>query len=33
MKVNIEKIANDPDLNDDWFFAESPDETSEIEIP
>jgi len=33
LKVNIEKIANDPGLNDDWFFAESPDDPSEIEIP
>ena len=33
LKVNIEKIANYPDVNDDWFFAESPDDPSEIEIP
>ena len=33
LKVNIEKIANDPGINDDWFFAESPDDPSEIEIP
>jgi uncharacterized protein (TIGR00369 family) len=35
LKVNIEKIANDLSfsLDDDWFFAESPDDPSEIEIP
>jgi uncharacterized protein (TIGR00369 family) len=33
LKVNIEKIASDPWLNDDWFSAESPDDPSEIEIP
>jgi uncharacterized protein (TIGR00369 family) len=33
MKVNIERIANDPRINDDWFFAGSPDDPSEIEIP
>lgn len=33
LKVNIENIANDPFVNDDWFFAESPDDPSEIEIP
>jgi uncharacterized protein (TIGR00369 family) len=33
MKVNIEKIINDTRLNDDWFFIDSPDDPSEIEIP
>ena len=33
LKVNIEKIANEPGINNDWFFAESPDDPSEIEIP
>ncbi len=33
LKVKIEKIANDPGLNDDWLFVESTDDPSEIEIP
>ena len=33
LKVNIEKIANDPGVNDEWYFAESPDDPLEIEIP
>lgn len=33
LKVNIEKIITDPDVTDDWFFAESMDDPSEIEIP
>jgi acyl-coenzyme A thioesterase PaaI-like protein len=33
MKVNIERIADDPGVNDDWFFLDSPDDPSEIEIP
>jgi len=33
MKVNIEKIVNGMELDDDWFFAGSPDDPSEIEIP
>jgi acyl-coenzyme A thioesterase PaaI-like protein len=33
LKVNIEKIANDPGVNDDWYFTESADDPSEIEIP
>jgi acyl-coenzyme A thioesterase PaaI-like protein len=33
LKVSIEKIVNEPGLNDDWFFAESEDDPSEIEIP
>ena len=33
LKVNIEKITNDPGLNEDWFFAESQDDPTEIEIP
>jgi acyl-coenzyme A thioesterase PaaI-like protein len=33
MKVNIERITNDLSANDDWFFVDSPDDPSEIEIP
>jgi uncharacterized protein (TIGR00369 family) len=33
LKMNIEKIANDRGINDDWFFSDSPDDPSEIEIP
>ena len=33
MKVNIERITNDLSVNDDWFFVDSPDDPSEIEIP
>jgi acyl-coenzyme A thioesterase PaaI-like protein len=33
MKVNIERIANDQRVNDDWFFIYSPDDPSDIEIP
>lgn len=33
LKADIGRIANDPALNDDWFFADSPDDPSEIEIP
>ena len=33
MKLNIEKISDDREVRDDWFFAESPDDPSEIEIP
>ncbi len=33
LKASIEKIANDPGLNDDWFYAESQDDPSVIEIP
>jgi acyl-coenzyme A thioesterase PaaI-like protein len=33
MKVNIERIASDPKVNDDWFFEDSPEDPSEIEIP
>jgi acyl-coenzyme A thioesterase PaaI-like protein len=33
LKVNIEKIVNDTGVNDDWFFSESSDDPSEIEIP
>jgi len=33
MKMNIGQIANDQKLDDDWFFADSPDDPSEIEIP
>lgn len=33
LKVNIEKITTGQDVTDDWFFAESTDDPSEIEIP
>ena len=33
LKMDIGKIANDEGMNDDWFFADSPDDPSEIEIP
>jgi uncharacterized protein (TIGR00369 family) len=33
LKMNIEKIANDRGINDDWFYSESPADPSEIEIP
>jgi uncharacterized protein (TIGR00369 family) len=33
MKVTIERITNDPGADEDWFFADSPDDPSEIEIP
>lgn len=33
MKVNIERIADDPWINDEWFLVESPDDPSVIEIP
>jgi acyl-coenzyme A thioesterase PaaI-like protein len=33
MKMKIDKIAGDKSLDDDWFFAESMDDPSEIEIP
>lgn len=33
LKVKIEKIVNDTSLNDDWFYSNSPDDLSEIEIP
>jgi acyl-coenzyme A thioesterase PaaI-like protein len=33
MKVNIDRITNDPAANFDWFFEESPDDPKEIEIP
>jgi uncharacterized protein (TIGR00369 family) len=33
MKMKIDKIANDQTLDDDWFFADSMDDPSEIEIP
>lgn len=33
MKLNIDKIANDPGVNNDWYFTESPDDPTEIEIP
>jgi acyl-coenzyme A thioesterase PaaI-like protein len=33
MKVDIDKIANDPGVNNDWYFVDSPEDPSEIEIP
>jgi len=33
LKVSMEKIVDDGGIDDDWFFAESPDDPSEIEIP
>ena len=33
IKMKIGKIANDQSLEDDWFFADSMDDPSEIEIP
>jgi uncharacterized protein (TIGR00369 family) len=33
MKVTIEKIVSDTAVNDDWFYSESSDDPSEIEIP
>jgi len=33
MKMNIQTIAGDTMENDDWFFIDSPDDPSEIEIP
>jgi len=33
LKVTSEKIALDPNVIDDWFFVESIDDPSEIEIP
>ena len=33
IKLTIDKIANDQFINEEWFFAGSPDDPSEIEIP
>jgi len=33
LKMKIDKIAGDETLDDDWFFAKSSDDPSEIEIP
>ena len=33
MKMKIDKIADDQTLDDDWFFADSMDDPSEIDIP
>ena len=33
LKVDIRKIAGEMKLEDDWFFVDSPDDPSEIEIP
>jgi acyl-coenzyme A thioesterase PaaI-like protein len=33
IKLTINKIADDQFMDNEWFFAESPDDPSEIEIP
>jgi acyl-coenzyme A thioesterase PaaI-like protein len=33
MKVDIKRIANEARVDDDWFFADSPDDPAEIVIP
>jgi acyl-CoA thioesterase FadM len=33
IKLTIDKITNDQFINEEWFFAGSPDDPSEIEIP
>ena len=33
MKVTIDRITNDTFINDEWFLAESQDDSTEIEIP
>jgi len=33
MKVTIDRITNDRFINDEWFFAESPDDPIEFDIP
>lgn len=33
LKVSMEKIVNEGEIDDDWFFKESSDDPSEIEIP
>jgi uncharacterized protein (TIGR00369 family) len=33
IKMKIDKIANDQKLDDDWFFADSIEDPSEIDIP
>ena len=33
MKMKIDKIADDQSLDDDWFFEDSMDDPSEIEVP
>ena len=33
MKVNIERIGNNMEVDDNWFLADSQDDPSEIEIP
>ena len=33
LKVDINRIVNEPGLDDDWFFADSRDDPGEIEIP
>jgi len=31
--MKIDKIADDQSLDDDWFFEDSMDDPSEIEVP
>ena len=33
LKVNIERITNQQGVDDDWFYSDSSDDPSEIEIP
>ena len=33
MKLNIEKIADNMEVGDNWFLPESQDDPSEIEVP
>ena len=33
MKVSMDRISDDPGVDDDWFFVDSPDDPAEIEIP
>jgi acyl-coenzyme A thioesterase PaaI-like protein len=33
MKVNMDRITNQPGVENDWYFPESQDDPSEIEIP
>jgi acyl-coenzyme A thioesterase PaaI-like protein len=33
LKLNVEQITNDEFVNDEWFYTESPEDPSEIEIP
>jgi len=33
MKVNLDRITSELNIDEDWFFADNPDDPSEIEIP